>query len=165
MKISQLTPSEELLMNVLWRLDSAYMREIIAQYPEPKPHPNTISTFLKILVEKEFLSTHKDGRVFQYTVAIPFDDYRIYLLKQFSQDYFNNSSTQLIQILAAEKLLDHQNPKQLFEIKSSTISPQRKEEDTDLTEFINEIISFKRKKKKKKKKKGEKKKNKKKKNL
>ena len=160
-----LTKAEEQIMQVLWKLNKAFLRDIIEALPQPKPHNNTVATIIKILVEKEFLSTHKDGRVFQYTVAIPFDDYRIYLLKQFLQDYFNNSSTQLIQILAAEKLLDHQNPKQLFEIKSSTISPQRKEEDTDLTEFINEIISFKRKKKKKKKKKGEKKKNKKKKNL
>ena len=157
MKISHLTPGEELLMNVLWRLDSAYMREIIEQYPDPKPHPNTISTFLKILVEKEFLTTQKEGRIFKYTVAIPFDDYRKYSLHIFLEEYFNNSSAELVKVLVDEKLLKEEDLPQLFEMKSTLIPFQEKEEDSDLTDFINDITSPKKKKKKKKKKeKGEK---------
>ena len=52
MKINQLTPSEELLMQILWKIEHAYMKDVIEHYPEPKPHQNTISTFMKILVEK-----------------------------------------------------------------------------------------------------------------
>jgi BlaI family penicillinase repressor len=63
MKINHLTPSEEILMSILWKLDCAYMKDVIAHYPEPKPHQNTISTFIKILVEKEFLTTEKEGRI------------------------------------------------------------------------------------------------------
>ena len=51
MKIHPLTHSEELLMNILWKLNSAYMKDVMDAYPEPKPHQNTISTFMKILVE------------------------------------------------------------------------------------------------------------------
>ena len=54
MKINYLTTAEENLMNIMWRLDSAYMKEVLEQYVEPKPHQNTISTFMKILVEKDF---------------------------------------------------------------------------------------------------------------
>lgn len=160
MKISHLTTGEEILMNVLWRLDSAYMRDIIEQYPEPKPHPNTISTFLKILVEKEFLTTHKVGRVFQYTVAIPFDDYRKYLLKLFLEDYFNNSSHELVQLLSDENLLNDSNLKQYFELNATAIPIQEKKDESELTEFLNDITAPK--KKKKKKEKDDKKKNKKK---
>lgn len=159
MKISHLTTGEELLMNVLWRLDSAYMREIIEQYPEPKPHPNTISTFLKILVEKEFLTTHKEGRIFKYTVAVPFDDYRKYLLKMFLADYFNNSTHELINLLIDENLL-HSDFRQTIETKSTPVHHQEKEDESDLTDFINDITAPK--KKKKKKEKSDKKKNKKK---
>ena len=67
MKINHLTPSEELLMQILWKLNAAYMKDVIEHYPEPKPHQNTISTFMKILVEKEFLSTEKEGRIFKLT--------------------------------------------------------------------------------------------------
>lgn len=159
MKISHLTPGEELLMNVLWRLDSAYMREIIEQYPDPKPHPNTISTFLKILVEKEFLTTQKEGRIFKYMVAIPFDDYRKYSLHIFLEEYFNNSSAELVKVLIDENLLKEEDLPQFFERKSTVIPIHEKEEDSDLTDFINDITSPKKKKKKKEKaEKGEKKK-------
>ena len=161
MKISHLTPGEELLMNVLWRLDSAYMREIIEQYPDPKPHPNTISTFLKILVEKEFLTTHKEGRVFQYTVAIPFENYRKYSLNIFLDDYFNNSPAELVKLLIDENLLKATDLHQFFEIKATVIPTHEKEEESDLSDFIKNITASK--KKKKKKEKGEKKKDKKKK--
>ena len=156
MKISHLTPGEELLMNVLWRLDSAYMREIIEQYPDPKPHPNTISTFLKILVEKEFLTTQKEGRIFKYTVAIPFDDYRKYSLHIFLEEYFNNSSAELVKVLVDENLLKEEDLPRFFEMNSTVIPIHEKEGDSDLTDFINDITSPK--KKKKKKEKGEKKK-------
>lgn len=156
MKISHLTPGEELLMNVLWRLDSAYMREIIEQYPDPKPHPNTISTFLKILVEKEFLTTQKEGRIFKYTVAIPFEDYRKYSLHIFLEEYFNNSSAELVKVLVDENLLKEEDLPQFFEMNATVIPIHEKEEDSDLTDFINDITSPK--KKKKKKEKGEKKK-------
>ena len=156
MKISHLTPGEELLMNVLWRLDSAYMREIIEQYPDPKPHPNTISTFLKILVEKEFLTTQKEGRIFKYTVAIPFEDYRKYSLHIFLEEYFNNSSAELVKVLVDENLLKEEDLPQFFGMNATVIPIHEKEEDSDLTDFINDITSPK--KKKKKKEKGEKKK-------
>ena len=162
MKISHLTPGEELLMNVLWRLDSAYMREIIEQYPDPKPHPNTISTFLKILVEKEFLTTHKEGRVFKYTVAIPFDDYRKYSLNIFLEEYFNKSPSELVKLLIDENLLKAEDLQQFFEVKAAVIPAQEKEEESDLSDFIKDITAPKKKKKKKEKseKKNDKKKNK-----
>ena len=156
MKISHLTPGEELLMNVLWRLDSAYMREIIEQYPDPKPHPNTISTFLKILVENEFLTTQKEGRIFKYTVAIPFEDYRKYSLHIFLEEYFNNSSAELVKVLVDENLLKEEDLPRFLEMNSTVIPIHEKEGDSDLTDFINDITSPK--KKKKKKEKGEKKK-------
>lgn len=160
MKISHLTTGEEILMNVLWKLNSAYMRDIIEEYLEPKPHPNTISTFLKILVEKEFLTTHKEGRVFRYTVAIPFDDYRKYLMRLFLENYFNNSPVELLKLLHDENFLNDSELKQLFDTKSTIIPDQEKDEESELTEFLNDITAPR--KKKKKKEKDDKKKNKKK---
>lgn len=163
MKISHLTPGEEVLMNVLWRLDTAYMRDIVEQYPEPKPHPNTISTFLKILVEKEFLNTEKEGRVFKYSVAIPFEDYRKYLLKLFLEDYFNDSSADLVKLLIQENLLNEDDIENIFNKKTTIIPVHQKEEESDLSDFLNDITAPKKKKKKREKsEKNEKKKNKKK---
>ncbi|MDP2453978.1 MULTISPECIES: BlaI/MecI/CopY family transcriptional regulator [unclassified Kaistella] len=160
MKISHLTPGEEILMKVLWQLDTAYMRDIVEQYPEPKPHPNTISTFLKILVEKEFLTTEKEGRVFKYSVAIPFEDYRKYLLKLFLEDYFNDSALSLVKLLIQENLLKDETMENLLNMEETAITVHPKEEESDLSDFLNDITAPK--KKKKKKEKSEKKKHKKK---
>ena len=64
MKIHALTHSEELLMSILWKLNSAYMKDVMEAYPEPKPHQNTVSTFMKILVEKEFFIVYYVNKVF-----------------------------------------------------------------------------------------------------
>jgi len=154
MKINHLTPSEELLMNILWKLNSAYMRDVREHYPEPKPHQNTISTFIKILVEKEYLTTEKEGRIFKYTVAVPYEDYRRFLLQNFLQNYFNNSGSELLKILLEEKFLKTKDLQPYFEVKT-TVSPisEPEEPQSTLSEFIAEITSGKKPKKKDKKKK------------
>lgn len=149
MKISHLTPGEEIIMNVLWQLDSAYMRDIIEKYPEPKPHPNTISTFLKILVEKEFLTTQKEGRVFKYSVAIPFVHYRKYLLKILLEDYFTDSSADLVKLLIHENLLTVDEIENIFNKRMTPIPVHQKEEESELSDFLNDITAPKKKKKKK----------------
>lgn len=150
MRINQLTPSEETLMNILWKLDSAYMREVMEAYPEPKPHQNTISTFIKILVEKDFLRTEKEGRIFKYTVAVPFEEYRKFLLTNFLKDYFNNSTSEMIETLVEENLL---KPNEFQKILGSNVKSDSKEEEKEnsISYFIEEITGDNNKKKKKKK--------------
>lgn len=162
MKINHLTPSEELLMNILWKLDSAYMKEVIENYPAPKPHQNTISTFIKILVEKDFLTTEKEGRIFKYTVAVPFEDYRKFQLKNFLKNYFDDSASELLKTLMEENWLQTSDIEKIFEIESipnPLVSTEKK--DNEISDYIVEITaekkSGKKEKKKKKKKKDEKK--------
>ena len=82
MKINYLTATEENLMKLFWSLNSFYLKDVMEHHPEPKPHQNTISTYLKILVEKGYLTTEKEGRIFKYSVAVPMEDYRNFLLKE-----------------------------------------------------------------------------------
>ena len=158
MKINYLTAAEENLMNVLWRLETAYMRNILEQFEEPKPHQNTVSTFLKILVEKDFLTTEKEGRIFKYSVAVPFSDYKNFMLKNFLHNYFNDSGKDLLQNLIDENLVEPEDLEQY-----STVKPKKNkiteisEKENSISDFIEEITTEKKKKKKKKKKKDGKK--------
>ena len=142
-----LTHSEELLMSILWKLNSAYMKDVMEAYPEPKPHQNTVSTFMKILVEKEFLTTEKQGRIFKYSVAIPYDDYRKFVLRNFAENYFNHSVPELVKTLLDEQLL---TTNELNNIAGITRS--EKKDESPISDFINEITSNKKEKKKGKKK-------------
>lgn len=158
MKINYLTAAEENLMNILWRLETAYMRNILEQFEEPKPHQNTVSTFLKILVEKDFLTTEKEGRIFKYSVAVPFSDYKNFMLKNFLHNYFNDSGKDLLQNLIDENLVEPEDLEQY-----STVKPKKNkiteisEKENSISDFIEEITMEKKKKKKKKKKKDGKK--------
>ena len=65
-----LTKAEEQVMQVLWKLEKAFLREIVEAMPNPKPHQNTVATLLKILVEKEFVSVTVLGRHHEYSIAL-----------------------------------------------------------------------------------------------
>ena len=158
MKINTLTHSEELLMNILWKLNSAYMKDVMEAYPEPKPHQNTVSTFMKILVEKEFLKTEKEGRIFKYSVAIPYSDYRNFVVNNFIAAYFDNSGVQLVKYLMDEQLINSDALKSFLEPDTSEAPISKEKKKNPLSEFIKEITSEKKGKKKDKKKDKKKKK-------
>ncbi|MBC7556721.1 MAG: BlaI/MecI/CopY family transcriptional regulator [Chryseobacterium sp.] len=151
MKITNLTPAEEDLMMTLWKLNSAYSREIIADLPEPKPHQNTVSTYLKILVEKEFLKTEKEGRIFKYEVIIPFDDYQNFKLKLLLKKYFKKNPVELIERLIELNIISTEDLYQFFDVKTSVIpkDKKKKKKKTALREFVDELTEKKSKKSKK----------------
>ena len=151
MKITNLTPAEEDLMMTLWKLNSAYSREIIADLPEPKPHQNTVSTYLKILVEKEFLKTEKEGRIFKYEVIIPFDDYQNFKLKLLLKKYFKKNPVELIERLIELNVISTEDLYQFFDVKTSVIPKNKKKKNkkTALREFVEELTEKKSKKSKK----------------
>ncbi len=152
MNIYSLTISEEALMKVLWQLETAFMNEIIDAYPEPKPHQNTISTYLKILKKKGFLSAKKIGRVYQYKVAIHYDTYRRYLLQNLLVNHFDGFSTEMVHFLLQEKMIKSNDLKRI--LQSNNIDIQELSENDKISDYLAKLIKKSKKKKKKKKKKS-----------
>lgn len=150
MKINHLTSAEENLMRLFWKLNSFYLKDIMEQHPEPKPHQNTVSTYLKILVEKGYLSTEKEGRIFKYNVLVPMEDYREFLLKELSQNFFHNSGKEILDFLFNEKLISQDDLKGYFDLKIE-LKPAKVKQPK--LEYANEILNPKKDKKKDKKKK------------
>ena len=158
MKLQTLTASEEEVMRVIWKKGSIYFRDLVSSYPEPKPHQNTISTFIKILVEKEFLTTEKEGRIFKYTVAIPFTDYKNFLLSNFIERYFENSGIELLKSLRKENWVHPLDIKEVFATETVLHSHlESDEKNSEISDFVAEITADKKLKKKKNKKKKNKK--------
>ena len=103
MKINHLTSAEENLMRLFWKLESFYLKDVMEQHPEPKPHQNTVSTYLKILVEKGYLATEKEGRIFKYSVVLPMEEYRKFLLKELTHHFFHDSGKEIVSFLLHDK--------------------------------------------------------------
>jgi predicted transcriptional regulator len=154
MKINHLTSAEENLMKLFWKLGSFYLKDIMEQHPEPKPHQNTVSTYLKILVEKGYLSTEKEGRIFKYTVVVPLEEYRKFLLRELSRNFFNNSGKDVLEFLFNENLISQDDLRGYFDLKIE-LKPAKVKEPK--LEYAEEILNPKKDKKNKDKKKKKKK--------
>lgn len=97
-----LTKAEEQVMQVLWKLDTAFLRDVVDEMPNPKPHQNTVATLLKILVEKEFVKINVMGRQHQYSPLISKEDYSKKTMKQIMKGYFEGSFSNVVSFMVRE---------------------------------------------------------------
>lgn len=97
-----LTKAEEQVMQVLWKLDKAFLREIVESMPNPKPHQNTVATLLKILAEKEFVGIEVLNRHHQYYPVVSKEEYSKRSMKQLVKGYFEGSFTNVVSFLVKE---------------------------------------------------------------
>ncbi len=97
-----LTKAEEQIMQILWKLEKAFLRDILEELPAPKPHNNTVATIIKILVEKEFAGITVFGRTHQYHPLISKDDYSKNTMKSFVKGYFEGSFSNAVSFMVKE---------------------------------------------------------------
>lgn len=101
----QLTKAEEQIMQVLWKLDKAFLREIIDAMPEPKPHQNTVATIVKILVDKGFVDIKVFGRMHQYFPLISKEQYTKGSIKSLVKTYFGGNFSNAVSFMVKENNL------------------------------------------------------------
>ena len=109
-----LTKAEEQIMQVLWRLKEAFIKDIINEMPEPKPAYNTVGTFLKILERKHFVSRKKLGNTFVYTPNIQEKAYIKNFMTGFLGKFFEGSAEKLLSFMVQEKDLNIEQIEQLI---------------------------------------------------
>lgn len=99
----QLTKAEEQVMQIVWKLEHAYLKEIVDNMPEPKPHSNTVATILKILIEKGFVDIEIHGRVHCYHALISKQAYSAGSIKNFVDGYFEGSFADVVSFMVKQK--------------------------------------------------------------
>ena len=100
-----LTKAEEQIMQTIWKLEKAYLKEIVEEQPEPKPHSNTVATILKILVEKGFVDVEVHGRVHQYFPLVSKEEYSSSTIKNLVSNYFEGSFADVVSFMVKQKNL------------------------------------------------------------
>lgn len=103
--IKPLTKAEEQIMQMLWKLDKAFLREIIDALPEPKPHSNTVATIIKILTEKEFIGVKVFGRMHQYYPLVSKEAYSKTTMRTLVKGYFEGSFSTAVSFMVKENNL------------------------------------------------------------
>lgn len=109
-----LTKAEEQIMQVIWKLEKAFLREIVEAMPAPKPHQNTVATLLKILIEKEYVVAEVLGRQHRYSALVSKQDYSGKRIKQLTKNYFEGSFSNVVSYLVKENNISVQELEQLL---------------------------------------------------
>ena len=112
----QLTKAEEQLMQVLWTLEEASVKEIIEQLPSPKPAYNTVSTIIRILETKEFVSHKPKGRGYIYHPIIKKTDYTNQSLHKLVDGYFEGSFKSMVSFFVKKNDVDIKELETILEL-------------------------------------------------
>ena len=117
-----LTKAEEKIMKILWGIGEGFIKDIIEQYPDPKPPYNSVSTIVRVLVQKEIVGFKAYGNTHQYFPRITKEEYSKGQLSRLVRDYYNNSLTEVVNFFSESKKLDEKEldevMKMLEELKS-----------------------------------------------
>ncbi len=104
--MKELTRAEEQVMQILWRLKRGFVKDIIAEMPDPKPAYNTVSTIVRILEQKGFVKHKAYGKTHEYYPAVDKANYSKFYLNNFLKGYFSGSFESLVSFFAKENDLD-----------------------------------------------------------
>ncbi len=127
-EMKELTKAEEQIMQILWRLERAMVKDIIEEIPEPKPAYNTVSTIVRILEKKEFVSHKAYGKNYEYYPLVSKDEYKKKFLKSFIKRYFGNSFQEMVSFFATRQDVSLEELEEIRRLLQEEICKQKDEE-------------------------------------
>ena len=105
-KMKEITRAEEQVMQELWKLEKAFVKELIEQMPEPKPAYNTVSTIVRILEEKSFVAHEAFGKSHRYYPTVNKEEYSRFTAGNLLGKYFDGSVKELLSFFVKDKQVD-----------------------------------------------------------
>lgn len=121
----QLTKSEEQVMQLLWKLEKAFMKDLLAEFPEPKPATTTVATLLKRMNGKGFIDYKLSGKSREYFPIVKKSDYFSKHVNGLIKNFFNDSASQFASFFTKETNLSTKELESLKEIIENQIKKQQ----------------------------------------
>ena len=113
METKDLTKAEEQLMQVLWKMQRAFIREIIDQMPEPKPVHSSVSTIMRVLETKGLVGYDAFGKSHRYFPLISREEYKRFQLMKLLSNYFENSAQKLFSFFIDQQQIPEEDVKEI----------------------------------------------------
>jgi len=101
----ELSKSEEQLMQILWKKEKAFMKDLVGAYPDPKPALTTVATLLKRMQDKNFVGYDQEGRSREYFPKITKKSYFSKQMNGMIKSFFNDSASQFASFFTEESNL------------------------------------------------------------
>lgn len=122
----QLTKTEEQLMQFLWDLEKAFMKDLLELFPEPKPASTTVATLLKRMTDKGFVGYKEYGKSREYFPLVKKSDYSSKQVNGMIKSFFNNSAAQFASFFTQETNLSATELEELRKIIDKEIQKKKK---------------------------------------
>jgi len=103
-------------MKILWRLEKAFVKEIRAELKGDKPHYNTLSTIVRNLEEKNYVSHEAFGNTHRYYPLVTKENYRKRFISNTLVDYYDNSYKSMVSFFAREQKISIDELKEIIEL-------------------------------------------------
>ena len=114
--MQKLTNKEEEIMQILWKLEKAFVKEVMSEITEEQPHYNTLSTIIRNLEEKGFVSHNAFGNTHQYFPVVKMEDYRKRFMNTAIENYFGSSYKNMVSFFAQEEKISAKELREILEI-------------------------------------------------
>lgn len=114
--MEKLTIQEEEAMLYIWELDSCFVKEIVARYPQPAPPYTTVASIVKNLERKKYVRAKRIGNTYLYTPLIRESEYKHTFMSGFVRNYFENSYKEMVSFFAKEQKISTDDLKEIIEM-------------------------------------------------
>lgn len=114
--MQKLTNKEEEIMHILWKLEKAFVKDVLMEIEDDKPHYNTLSTIIRNLEEKGYVSHNAYGNTHQYFPVVSKEEYRKGFMSNAIENYFNNSYKSMISFFAKEEKISANELREILDM-------------------------------------------------
>jgi BlaI family transcriptional regulator, penicillinase repressor len=120
-----LTNAEEQIMKLLWKLEKAFIRDLLNEFPEPRPAQTTVLTLLKRMMDKGFVSYKQYGNSREYFPLVKKSDYFSEHINELIKDFFNDSTAQFASFFTDETDMSPDELKELRDIVDKKLASKK----------------------------------------
>ena len=122
--IRDLTKAEEQVMQILWDVGESIVRDLVEQFPDPKPAYNTVSTVLRVLEKKEFVNHKAYGTTYLYFPLVSKKEYSKFQFTILIKNYFNGSFPKMAAFFAKENNLSIQELEEMMDMAKDELKDE-----------------------------------------
>jgi BlaI family penicillinase repressor len=121
-----LTKAEEQVMQILWEVGESIVRDLVDQFPDPKPAYNTVSTVLRVLEKKAFVDHKAYGTTYLYFPLVSKKEYSKFQFTNLIKNYFNGSFPKMAAFFAQENNLSIQELEEMMDMAKDELTEENK---------------------------------------
>jgi predicted transcriptional regulator len=114
--IKELTKAELQIMQMLWKKEKAFVNELVEIFPEPKPAYNTVSTIIRILEKKGFVSHESFGKSYRYFPVVNKESYLNGYMGNLLTSFFSGSVSNLVSFMSKKEKISLREADEILKI-------------------------------------------------